>query len=122
MDTESNYELAFTPTESLTPRALFSIEFLIERGDEFEKRDQLEMLDKLTVENSALQRQILHYQEQWCSTLAMLRNAHEALLILQNALKKCFEGQIEAERSWLAFWRINSEASHHSSYSPNGWI
>jgi len=122
MDTESDYELAFSPTEPSTPGELFSIEFLIERGIESQKRDQLETLDKLTVENSALQQNILHYQKQWCSTLDMLQDMHEALLILQDALGKCFEEQLEAERSWLGIWRFNSDAPDDSSHRPNGWI
>ena len=122
MDSDSDYELAFSPTESSTPGELFSVEFLIESGIESQKRDQLKTLQKLTVTYSTLQCQVLHYQEQWCCTLDMLRAAYESLLILQNALRKCFEEQAEAEKSWLAIWRINFDAHGTSSNSTNGWI
>jgi hypothetical protein len=122
MDAESDYEIELPPTANLTPRKFFSIEFLIKRVDEFRKRDQLEILENLTAENFFLQQRILRYQKEWCFTLDMLQNAHEALLKMQNALEKCFQEQISAERGWLASWGIKREASNSLGYSPAGWI
>jgi hypothetical protein len=118
MDAESDYEIGLPPTESPITGEIFSIEFLIQRVDEFRKRDQLETLEKLTAENFFLQQRILRYQEEWCFTLDMLQKAHEALLRTQNALEKCFQEQISAEREWLASWGIKREASDGLGYSP----
>ena len=122
MDTESDYELEIPSTEPSTPGDVFSIESLIQRVEEFQKRDYLATLDKLTVENFDLQQRILHYQGEWCSMLDLLECVHESILKLQNALGKCFQEQMEAERYWLASWRIKDNAPNDSAYSPAGWI
>lgn len=122
MDCESNYEISIPPTELSSEDEEFSIEALIQRVDEFQKRDQLESLDRLTAENSFLQKRILRYQQEWCSIILLLQTAHESLLKIQKAIGVCFKEQIVAERAWLAFWGISSEASNNESYSPAGWI
>ncbi|EXJ56216.1 uncharacterized protein A1O5_12672, partial [Cladophialophora psammophila CBS 110553] len=118
----SDYETEVQPTEPSTPDEAFSIESLIQRVEEFQRRDHLETLVQLTTENSDLQQRILYYQEEWCSTLDLLQHIHEALLQLQNALGRCFQEQMEAERCWLASWRTRGNAPGESGYSPTRWI
>ena len=122
MDTESDYELEIPSTEPSSPGDFFSIESLIQRVEDFQRRDYLATLDELTAENLDLQQRILHYQEEWCSMLDLLQCVHEALLTLQDALGKSFKEQMEAENYWLAFWRIKDDASGGTRYSPAGWI
>ncbi|KIW79852.1 hypothetical protein Z517_06467 [Fonsecaea pedrosoi CBS 271.37] len=122
MDAESVYDSWIPSTVPATPEESCSIDSLIQRVDELQRRDYLETLDKLTFENHHLQKSILHYQREWCSTLDLLQCANEALLRMQNALGKCFQEQIEAEKYWLASWRIEDSAPGNSGYSPAGWI
>jgi hypothetical protein len=120
MGAESVYSTQKTPPgECEEP---LSIEFLINSEHEFQRRDQLEMLDRLMNDASTVQHQILCYQKEWCCALDTLRSAHEALLVLQSTLQNIFERQMDAERDWLAFWRINSETTNHADFSPGGWI
>ena len=122
-DSESNYELGILPSEPSSPNEASSIGSLIKTVEEFQRRDQLETLSKLTAESSRLQQYIVHYQRQWCYTLDLLQSVHDALLILKNALEKYFREQLEAEKRWLSLWRLNDGPSNGADYTnPAGWI
>jgi hypothetical protein len=119
MDDESDYNIGLPPTEPSTPEEIISIESLIKRVEEFQKRDRLDTLEKLTAKNSFLQTQIRRYQREWYVTIDLLLKTHDSLLRMQNALGKCFQEQIGAEKNWLAFWGIKRDSS---CFSPAGWI
>ncbi|OAL36191.1 hypothetical protein AYO20_04605 [Fonsecaea nubica] len=95
---------------------------LIQRVEEFERRDYLEMLDRLTRDNLNLQRDVLHYQREWCALLDLLQYVNEALVRLQNALAKCFQEQVDAEEYWLTSWGIEDEITRGAGYNPTGWV
>ena len=120
MDTNSSYEILTTQPSTLNET--FSIETLIQRVEEFQKRDQLESLERVTRENFLLQRRLVRYQEYWCSTLDLLQKAHEVVQSMHNALEKYTREEIAAERDWLAFWGIKMESTKDLGYSPGGWI
>ena len=123
MDSESNYELGIPSSKPPSPIEEASIGSLIRTVEEFQRRDQLETLSKLTEESSCLQQYIVHYQNQWCYTVDLLQNAHDALLALQSSLKKCFHQQLKAEKRWLSFWRLDDGSSNgEGDYNPTGWI
>lgn len=63
MDTNSSYETEILTTQPSTLNETFSIKTLIRRVEEFQKRDQLETLERLTGENFLLQRRLVRYQE-----------------------------------------------------------
>lgn len=94
MDDESVYDIGLPPTEPSTPKEIISIESLIKRVEEFQKRDRLDTLEKLTAENSFLQQQIRQYQREWCSIIDLLSKTHKSFIRMQNALEKCFQEQI----------------------------
>ena len=114
----SNLDL-LTPEESSED---FSMESLLQRVGEFQKREQLETLRRLTMENSLLQKHIACYQESWCATLDLLQETYEAVLLMQHAFQRCSCEETAAERDWLAFWGIPSESGQTSGYRPAGWI
>ena len=91
MDDESDYDIGFPPTEPSTPDEIVSIESLIKRVEEFQKRDRLDTLEKLTAENSFLQQYIRQYQREWCLTIDLLLKTYKSLLRMQNSLGKCFQ-------------------------------
>ena len=123
IESESNYNLTILPSEPSSPNAPVSIEALIKTVEELQRRDQLETLSKLTAESSRLQQYIVYYQRQWCHTCDLLQNTHNTLLILQNALQKCFQEQLEAEKRWLSLWRLDDGSSDSTEYySATGWI
>ncbi|KAI9770963.1 MAG: hypothetical protein M1840_002667 [Geoglossum simile] len=110
------------PSTPDKPSEDFSMESLLQRVDEFQKREQLETLRRLTMENSLLQKHIACYQESWCATLDLLQEACEAVLLMQHAFQRCSGEGTAAERDWLAFWGIPSESDKTSKYRLAGWI
>lgn len=122
MDSESCYSTQTGTTNPSLENEPFSIESLIQRVDEFQKRDHLQSLEILARENNHLRSQILQYQREWCSLIDLLRKARESLLVMQRALGVCFKEQVVAERDWLAFWRGHAKHDNDEAYSPAGWI
>jgi hypothetical protein len=122
MDSDSDYERETQNTEPSSPMEGFSIESLIKRVDEFQRRDHMETIEKLTIENSLLQHVTVEYQKNWCMTIEVLEKTHQAVLTLQKALENCVNEDIAAERQWLAFWGIKKECTTRQNYSPAGWI
>ncbi|PSN59273.1 hypothetical protein BS50DRAFT_682369 [Corynespora cassiicola Philippines] len=86
-----DYEHDPAAAEEPTLEEVFSIESLIYRVEEMQRRDQLDTLHKLTPENSLLHQLILDYQQHWCWTIYLLETAHEAARSLQKALGHCFK-------------------------------
>jgi hypothetical protein len=121
-DSDSNYEKRSPSTSVLPLEDVFSIELLINRVEEVQRRDQLEVIQRLTLDNSLLQQLVINYQKQWCWTLDLLEKTQEAVLLMQKALERCIEADIAAEKDWLAFWGIGKEHTKRSGYSPAGWI
>jgi hypothetical protein len=121
-DSSSNCDKGSLNTEDPILEPAFSIELLINRVEEVQRREQLEAIQKLTLDNSLLQQLVIQYQEQWCLTVDLLEKTHEAVLLMQKALERCMEEDIAAEQDWLAFWGIGREGTKRSGYSPAGWI
>ncbi|KAI9776688.1 MAG: hypothetical protein M1839_009415 [Geoglossum umbratile] len=127
----SNVDLTEEPAEvanssaSSTPEnssEIFSMESLLQRVDEFRKREQLETLRRLTRENCLLQKHIACYQESWCAILDVLQEAYEAVLLMRDALQRCSYEETAAERDWLTFWDTRYGGEETSEYQPAGWI
>lgn len=119
MDVKSNFEsrkLSGYPSHSEE----FSIETLIQRVEEFQRRDYLETLEKLTEENCSLQQIILRYRKYSCLTLDILEKAYEGVLVMQKVLNRCLEEERAAEQAWLIFKEEGE--SGWRGYSSGGWI
>jgi hypothetical protein len=82
MDSDSDYEKGAPSTDTPTPIEAFSVESLIQRVDEFQRRDQLETIERLIIENSLLQRRVIMYQKHWYLTIDLLEKAYKAILSL----------------------------------------
>jgi hypothetical protein len=121
-DCSSNYGKGSLNTEDPILETAFSIELLISRVEDVQRREQLEAIQKLTLDNSLLQQLVIQYQEQWCWTIDLLEKTHEAVLLMQKALEHCIEEDIAAEQDWLTFWGIGVQGTKRSGYSPAGWI
>ena len=100
----------------------FTIDSLIQRVEEMQRRGQLDTIERLTVENSLLQHLIHQYQRQWSATIDLLEKTHQALLSLQKAIEHYVGDGIAAERDWLAFWGITRECTERSRRCPGGWM
>ncbi|PSN58741.1 hypothetical protein BS50DRAFT_580495 [Corynespora cassiicola Philippines] len=121
-NSSSDYEHDPAAAEEPTLEEVFSIESLIDRVEEMQRRDQLDTLHKLTLDNSLLQQLILDYQQHWCWTIHLLETTHEAARSLQKALGHCFKEDVAAERRWLEFWGVTREHEKPSEYRGAGWI
>lgn len=99
-----------------------SIDALLERVEEFHRRQQLETLEKLTRENSLLQQQIVRYQESSSQTINLLQEVHNIVALIQDARGRCRHKELAADRDWLAFWGIRDEPTDGSGYYPADWI
>jgi hypothetical protein len=117
---DSDYEIGLPGSGRSTPEEDVSVGSLIQRVEEFQRRNELETLEKLTNEKSLLHRRIAYYRESWSRTLELLQKAQEALLSVSTALEKCFQEEKAAEKDWLAFWGIISEVKKDSRQA--GWI
>jgi hypothetical protein len=131
MDTSSVHEL-YSPTpkpgtpapEPVSEPSIqsdeISVTSLITWVEEFQKRDVLERLEALTVENASLQQQIIRYQKNWCALLDLLQKIRDAVRSLHSSLRRCADGETTAEREWLAFWGISDGAEENPG--PGSWI
>ena len=80
---------------------ILSIESIIKDVEEFQRMDQLDVLERLRLENYSLSGQIMNYQSHWCQTLEMAQAARNALITLQDALNKCLCEEVAVEISWF---------------------
>jgi hypothetical protein len=123
IDSESNYELGSISSKSSSPRETTFTGSLPKAVEEYQRRDQLEILCGLSAESSQLLVYIVQYQTKWCYIIELLEKAQNALKNLQNCLQKCFHEQLEAEKHWLGVWRLHEGISNNTDYySPTGWI
>ncbi|KAF2259114.1 hypothetical protein CC78DRAFT_586273 [Lojkania enalia] len=97
----------------------FSIDTLIQRVEEFQRRDHLETLEKLTEENCSLQQRILRYRKYSCLTLDILEKVYEGMLAMQKVLNECLEEEKAVEQAWLIF---KEGESGWREYSSGRWI
>ena len=117
---DSDYESGLPGSRRSTPGEILSIGSLIQRVEEFQRRNELDTLEKLTNEKSLLHRRIAYYRESWSRTLELLQKAQEALFSMSTALEKCFQEEKAAEKDWLAFWGIISDSKKDSRQV--GWV
>ena len=68
-DSDSNYEKGPKNTRPSTSIETFSIDCLIHRVEEFQRRDQLETIQRLTHDNSLLQHLVAEYQKKRGKTI-----------------------------------------------------
>jgi len=121
-NSDSDYEKGLKSTRLSTPIEAYSIDCLIQRVEEFQRRDQLETIQRLMHDNSLLEYLVVEYQKKWCRTIDLLEKAQEAALLLQRLLEHCIREEVAAEREWLGFWGIKNEGTQRPNYSPAGWI
>lgn len=97
----------------------FSIENLIQRVEDFQNRDHLETLEKLTEENYSLQQRILRYRKYSCLALNIVEKVYEGLLVMRKVLNECLEEEKAVEQAWLIF---KEGESGWYEYSSGRWI
>ena len=122
MDADSNNEKSVQKSNRSTTIEIFSFESLINRVDEFQRRDYLDTIERLTIENSLLENVVVKYRRNWCLTIDVLENAYQAMLTLEKALENYIIEDIAAEKQWLLFWGIKKECTMRQNYSPAGWL
>jgi hypothetical protein len=118
----NRYETVSSDNVNESTQHAFSIESLINRVDEIQRREQLETIQQLTLDNTLLQQLIINYQDQWCCTIDLLERSQEAVLLLQKAIEHSIQENVIAEKQWLSFWGIEKENAKNPGYSPAGWI
>lgn len=100
----------------------FSLDLLISRVEQIQRREQLERIRILTRDNALLQQLAANYQRQWIRTLLLLEKTQTAIVSLREALEHCYSENVAAEQAWLALWGIRTEATGSGAYSLAGWI
>jgi hypothetical protein len=94
---------------SIQEREEFSIDSLLEKVEEFQRRQQLETIDRITMENSWLEYHIAQCWESSSRAMNLLPGIYRAIALLQNTLEGCRREDLAADRAWLAFWGISEE-------------
>ncbi|KAH8650383.1 hypothetical protein BGZ60DRAFT_343965, partial [Tricladium varicosporioides] len=84
----------------------FSIDDLLERVEEFQRRQQLETLERITTENSWLEYHIARHRQGSTRAMNLLQEIYDAVALIQKALQQCRLDEIKANQSWLAFWGV----------------
>jgi len=118
MDGKSNFKSQNLRGHPTNPEE-FSIETLIQRVEEFQIRDHLETLEKLTEENCYLQQRILRYRKYSCLTLNILEKVYEGVLAMRKVLNECLEEEKAVEQAWLIF---KEGESGWRAYNSGRWI
>jgi hypothetical protein len=106
------------PIEEVT----FSIDLLLERVNEFQRRAELDTIESLRKENEQLRERITHLEKIWSLIATLLREPYEAVVILQGILERSHYEKAAAEQDWLAFWGIKHESGQelgHESQEPS---
>jgi hypothetical protein len=85
-----------------------SINVLLKNLEVFQRRQQLETLERIIMENSWLEHHIARYRESRSRTMKLLQEVYKAVALIQNGLEKRRREESEADRAWLAFWGIRS--------------
>ena len=123
MDATSSQEAAPTPTwQSPQDPVDFSIDDLLKKVEELQKRQQLETLERITTENSWLRFHIARHQQDSDRIMTLLHEIYNAVILMQAALEKCRLEETKANQAWLAFWGIREHPSIPPGTHPAGWI
>ena len=83
-----------------------SIESLIEIVDNFQKRQDLDTIERLERENAILHHQISCYKRCLKVTMELFKETSESALLIRNPLHDCDDEKERADQNWLAFWGI----------------
>jgi len=118
MDTTSGREHGQAPNDSIG----FSVSDLINRVEEFQKRQQLETLERITMENSWLEFHIARHRQDSTRTKNLLQDVYNAVVLIQEALEKFRLEDMKANQDWLAFWGVREHPNPTSEPHPAGWI
>lgn len=102
-------------TSPIDDEEQFSIESLLKSIDEFQNRTDLETIYWLKRENESLREEINNYKKARDTTILLLREAYETMLLLQDALERYGHETAAAGSDWLAFWGIYNEAEDNMS-------
>lgn len=124
MDATSTQDSALNPhTHSTSPAPIdFSIDDLLRRVEEFQRRQELETLERITTENSWLEYHIARHRQDSTRTMNLLQEIYNAVTLMQKALQQCRLEEIKANQSWLAFWGIREHLDATPEAPPAGWI
>ena len=93
----------------------FSIDALLKNLEVFQRRQQLETLERIIMENSWLEHHIARHRESLSRATKVLQDVYKAVALIQNALERCRRDESEADRAWLAFWGIR-RGGHQASW------
>ena len=118
MDTTSGREHGQAPNDSIG----FSVSDLINRVEEFQKRQQLETLERITMENSWLEFHIAQHRQDSTRTMNLLQEVHNAVVLMQEALEKCRLEEMKSNKAWLAFWGVREHPNTTPGPHPASWI
>lgn len=81
----------------------FSIDALLKNLEAFQRRQQLETLERIIIENSWLEHHITQYRDSLSRTTKLLQGIYKAVALIRNTLEKNRREESEANRAWLAF-------------------
>ncbi|KAJ8992735.1 hypothetical protein HRR80_002781 [Exophiala dermatitidis] len=98
-----------------------SMEALLKRIDDFQRREELITIERLEKEISSLRYQISCHQRSLHVTFNLLQEAFDAAVLIKTALQTCDEEEEMANADWLAFWGIHIETRSALEYRPMEW-
>ncbi|KAF8862744.1 hypothetical protein BDZ45DRAFT_585004 [Acephala macrosclerotiorum] len=124
MDATSGQEPGPTPNSQFASQDSidFSIDDLLKKIEEFQRRQQLETLERITTENSWLEFHIARHRQDSTRTMNLLQEVYNAVILMQQALEKCRLEEMKANQAWLAFWGICEHPNTNPGARPAGWI
>ena len=73
---------------------------LLDQVDEIQLQENLDEIDQLKSQNDALLKSITFYRQDWSSIVKLLREAFEAMIVLDNVLGEC-ESTMAGVEPWM---------------------
>ena len=124
MEATSGQEPAPTPNSQFTPQGLidFSIDDLLKKVEEFQRRQQSDTLERITTENSWLESHIARHRQDSTRMTNLLQQMYNAVTSIEEALEKCRLEEMKANQAWLAFWGIRENPNTTPGTNQAGWI
>lgn len=104
------------------PKRDLCVEDLLQQIDDFQRTEDGKTIERLTEENTLLQKQIVCYMTSHHTTMNLLQEAFEATILIKTALEESHYKNLAAKTDWLGFWGIYQEIAEMFGYHSMAWI
>ncbi|CAK7238181.1 hypothetical protein SEUCBS140593_010407 [Sporothrix eucalyptigena] len=99
-----------------------SMDALVRRVEEFQAANQMDVVNRLAVENARLVQSVAACHEALGGAIKLSKLVEQACGALHKALAAYAREDAAADQRWLAFWGIHTDSGLPLAPCPGGWI